>query len=491
MNEHYLPENIENIVLVTVDCLRRDHLEFYGYNNRTMPRLAIEARGGLIVEEAHTNSPFTRSSLPSLFTSSYPLEGSLPYSIRGRPVTIYSLLKERGYNTAGFSADLFLPPVLEYGKGFDHYWTPTLGRSGRSIKDRLVSGVLFRIGRSSLRFFLKYQGLLERATTLPILRDIAYSLTNTVSPYPPAEIPTTKAVEWIRRNKSDPFFLWIHYMDVHNPYLVGGDLRRTGRFSHFLMEQYLTNSSQEEYEKRGRISLKDDTRSFISALREVYDERIGRVDASIGKLIDVIREEGIDKETVFILTSDHGQGFLEHGFYSHGAYFYEEILRVPLLIVPLGGVMGWKRLGGYRSHVDVPPTILSLLGERKEVGYRGKDIIGEPSSGVVYAEALHNQEGRPLSASGQEEVRVTFGVKKESRKYIVQYRGSNVLWEELFDLASDPEEEMDLSEDESHRQELNELRSEVLSHIRLIGFDLEGIERRYKSIIENNSQRRL
>ncbi len=66
MNLHYLPENTENIVLITVDCLRRDHLEFYGYRRRTMPHLVKSVDGGLIIEEAHANSSFTRSSLPSL-----------------------------------------------------------------------------------------------------------------------------------------------------------------------------------------------------------------------------------------------------------------------------------------------------------------------------------------------------------------------------------------------------------------------------------------
>ena len=73
----------------------------------------------------------------------------------------------------------------------------------------------------------------------------------------------------------------------------------------------------------------DKLRRVISTILEIYDRRISRIDANIGKLVDIIRGEGLSKETVLIFTSDHGQGFLEHGFYSHGAYFYEEILRAP------------------------------------------------------------------------------------------------------------------------------------------------------------------
>ncbi len=85
-----------------------------------------------------------------------------------------------------------------------------------------------------------------------------------------------------------------------------------------------------------------------------------------------------------------------------------------------------------------------------------------------------------LVLSDEEEVRATFAVKKDSKKYIAQYHGSNIAWEELFDLARDPEESVDLSGKDDQRQILNELRSEVSSHIRMIGVDLEEIERKHK-----------
>jgi len=483
MYEHYLPENVENILLITVDCLRRDHLELYGYSRRTMPYLTRSIGGGLVVEEAHANSPFTRASLPSLFTSSYPLEGDLFYTIRERPITIYSLLRERGYKTAGFSADLFLPPVLEYGRGFDHYWNPALKGKMGSLVRNFLRKMFFGMGGFLLRFFSGHPGISDGIAAVPILRDLTYSLTDIGSPYPPAEVPTSKAVEWIKRNKDNPFFIWIHYMDVHNPYLVGKDLRDLGKLSYFFMEQYLIHCSQQGYRNRKRVNVNGELRRVISTILEIYDRRISRIDANIGKLVDVIRGEGLGKETVLIFTSDHGQGFLEHGFYSHGAYFYEETLRIPLIIAPLEGVRGWRKLRGYRSHIDIPPTILSLLGERKEADYRGKDMIGDPGSDIVYAEAVHNERGCPVLVFGKtEEVRATFAVKKGSKKYIAQYRGSSILWEELFDLANDPGERIDLSGDENSRQVLDELRSELSSHMRTLGIDPMEIVHRFRSL---------
>ncbi len=147
------------------------------------------------------------------------------------------------------------------------------------------------------------------------------------------------------------------------------------------------------------------------------------------------------------------------------------------------GVRGWRKLRGYRSHIDIPSTILSLLGERKETDYRGKDMIRDPGSDIVYAEAVHNEKGRPvLIFSEAEEMRATFAVKKGSKKYIAQYRGSSILWEELFDLVNDPGERIDLSGDENNRQVLDELRSELSSHMRTLGMGLMEIERRFKSL---------
>ncbi len=156
MDEHYFPENIENILLVTVDCLRRDHLEFYDYSRRTMPYLTKNI-GGLIVEEAHTNSPFTRASLPSLFTSSYPLEGDPFYTIKERPTAIYSLLRKRGFKITGFSTDFFLPPVLEYGRGFDYYWNPVLKGAVSGSLRNFLRKIFFGMGGFLLRFLASIQ----------------------------------------------------------------------------------------------------------------------------------------------------------------------------------------------------------------------------------------------------------------------------------------------------------------------------------------------
>jgi membrane-anchored protein YejM (alkaline phosphatase superfamily) len=149
-----------------------------------------------------------------------------------------------------------------------------------------------------------------------------------------------EAIEWIRRNKSNPFFLWIHYMDVHNPYLVGEDLKRIKKLSYFVREQELVRKSHEAYVKGERVEKGEVYRRMMEEIIKIYDRRITAVGNCIGKLILELRREGLDKGTALILTSDHGQGFLEHGLYSHGPYFYEEFLRVPMILGFLKGEGG-------------------------------------------------------------------------------------------------------------------------------------------------------
>ncbi len=168
---------------------------------------------------------------------------------------------------------------------------------------------------------------------------------------------------------------------------------------------------------------------------------------------------------------------MEHGFYSHEAYFYEEVLRVPLVVGFLGKGSGYTRIKGPRSLIDVPPTISSLLGEPSP-NYRGRSVLssfGYP----VFAETLHNEIGEPVIIDGKE-LRFTFAIRKGDKKYIAQYKWPSLLWEELFDLKRDPAELRDLSKDNSYGDVLEELRGEISSHMRGIGFDPKRTLYRFK-----------
>ncbi len=471
---------IENIILITVDCLRSDHLEFYGYTKRTMPNLVRLAPSGFVVDRAYTNSPFTLGSFPSIFTSSYPLEGDPFYTLEGRPAPIYEVLRSKGYRTAGFNANLYLSLIRDYGRGFDFYWSLTEAGGEVRGKTRSLRETALRIGRSVYRRMGRSPKLVSIVDSLPLLRDVIYSLTSVGVGYARAEEVTRRAVNWIRKHGREPFFLWIHYMDVHNPYFVGEDLRRVRKLSYFIKEQELVRRSHELYSSRGRMSVNRELNEMIIRIRRIYDERIRRVDANIGKLIKVLEEERLTEGTALILTSDHGQGFLEHGFYSHGAYFYEEVLRVPLIVSLLGESSGYERIKGDKSLIDLSPTILALLGESYPP-YRGRGLLDDSDSSIVYSEALHNKKGMPVSSLDESrEARITIAIKKDNMKYIVQFRGSLILYEELYDLERDQHEVKDLSREDEYSSILEEFRRNVFLHMRSIGIDPAKVLHRFR-----------
>ncbi len=471
---------IENIILITIDCLRPDHLELYGYGKRTMPNFVQLTPSGLVVDRAYTNSPFTLGSFPSIFTSSYPLEGDPFYTLKGRPAPIYEVLHSKGYVTAGFNANLYLSLIKDYERGFDFYWSPVKTKGEIHRGPRSYREIVLKIGRSLYRRMEESPRLMDAVGSLPLFRDIAYLLTDAGVGYTRAEEITRRAANWIRDYGKRPFFLWIHYMDVHNPYFVGGDLKRVGKLSYFIKEQELVRKSHELYSSREGLSIDRELDGMLIKMKEVYDERIRRVDANIGKLIKVLEEENLARDTALILTSDHGQGFLEHGFYSHGAYFYEEVLRVPLIISLLGKSSGYERIKNDRSLIDIPPTILALLGESYPF-YRGRSLLDDSNNSIVYSEALHNEKGTPVSSmDDSKEVRITIAIKKDEMKYIVQFRGSEVLYEGLYDLGKDRHESEDLSKEDNYSGTLEEFRKDVATHMRSIGINPERVLYRFK-----------
>jgi hypothetical protein len=468
-----IPEGIENFILLTVDCLRQ--LEFYRYW-KTMPKFAELLKAGFIVN-ASSNAPFTLASFPSIFTSSYPLEGDPLYTFKGRPEPLQSILRRKGYETAGFNANIFLSLISDYGRGFSHYFDPI--REGKISKNSSRK-ILLTFLRKLYRYIENKPNLLDLIGKIPLLSEAAYSLTSIGVLYPKCDKLTLEAIEWIRRNKSNPFFLWIHYMDVHNPYLVGEDLKRIKKLSYFVREQELVRKSHEAYVKGERVEKGEVYRRMMEEIIKIYDRRITAVGNCIGKLILELRREGLDKGTALILTSDHGQGFLEHGLYSHGPYFYEEFLRVPMILGFLKGEGGLERINDNRSSIDIAPTVLSILGEGEGSGYRGRSILEDSRSPAIYSEALYPGKEPPLAiiSGNVEDLRVTISIKKMWKKYIVHISPSGLIKEELYDLMDDPGEEVDICD--SSQASLDDFRSDLLSHMSQVGLDFTKIRDRLR-----------
>lgn len=483
MHERLPFDNIENVILVTVDCLRPDFLKFYGYHRETMPNISKQVGGGIIIREAYTNAPFTLASIPSLMTSSYPLEGDPFYSLHGRPKPIYRLLREKGFKTAGFNSNDLLALIPEYREGFDYYWTPRSienSQKAGEASEFIAKGLSYIYGTLRGDKLFRVMNILGKSS---IVRRVINEILRAAIPYPypSASIITTKAAEWIERNRDEPFFLWIHYMDTHNPYLVDEDLLDLGNPLYSLIEQELIKKSKKYY-KCKKISIDHTLREVKSFILRSYEKRIQRVDKNIGKLIKKINEIGLKNETTLILTSDHGQGFLEHGFYSHLAYFYNEVLKIPLIIATLGEDELIFKEGPF-SLIDVAPTTLSILGERGQIEYRGVDITESDGKNRIFSELVHGTDGEHIYPFKDEDegLMVSFSVIRDGRwKYIAQYDKGGLVREELYDLAFDPKEERNLLENPIFTDILARIRKDHQSHLKEVNFDIKRLYYKYR-----------
>jgi len=301
-----------NLILLTVDCLRADRLSCMGYSKITTPHIDSLARSGLLFKQAITLSSWTPSSFMALFTSSYPLMQKGKLGIPGKLRTIPELVKTGGYNTAGFHSNPWLAAKFGYSRGFD-------------------------IFDDSLQENLEHE------------------------PYGRAETLHYKALNYIKDLAGD-FFLWLHYMDMHEPYLP---VRQSTANEQV---QFLTKLNRRAFAEQQKI-----THDEARILLELYDEKILYLDQEIGRFLAQLDELHIRNSTTFIVTADHGQMFNDHGLFGHGTQLYEELIHVPLIITGPG--IRKQCVKRVVSMIDLAPTILDILGVDAPTTFLGSSLL--------------------------------------------------------------------------------------------------------------------
>jgi len=359
-----------NVVLIVVDDLRADHIGAYGYGLDTTPFLSNLSSRGILYKNAYSCSSRTISASASMQTSRYPFEhgvetgGSIPIRTQGNDQqvrindmpaemsTLAEVLREAGYSTYGFSENPYLKPATGFGRGYVKFETLNSKLPNSSINDRMT----------------------ELETEI--------------------------------RN-STPYFLFIHYMDVHGPSR--------------LTEPWFTKYKQVEPAK-------------IAA----YDSAITSVDSKIKELY---LKFGWDERTVVIFTSDHGEGFKEHGLPGHGNSLYQELVHVPLL-VSIPGVNSTVIVEDDVSHLDVLPTIREVVGLPPDGGDRGISLLRplrqKPQGGRLIISRL-------LRGEDEHNPGIDIGsIIRDKWKYIHTYRRGKTK-EELYNLADDPREKYNLA----------------------------------------------
>ena len=292
-------ETRPNILLITVDTLRADHLSCYGYHLKTSPIIDELARDGVRFENAYSPIPLTGPSHTSLFTSRFPQE-------HGARINGYAVPKDSKW--------LSLPQIL---RRFGY-------RNAAFVSAWPLTSRLTHLDR----WFDRYDEDLSRK----------YQVFNS-SRY--AEDVTPLAVSWLEENRAGPFFLWVHYFDPHSPYNLREDFAEPESSGH-------PNSTREPL-----------NREMANRIKK-YDSEIGYADFHIGKLLARLDKLGVQESTLVVLTSDHGESLGEHGYVGHGRQLTQGIVRIPMIMRYPARLPAGKVIPGNVSLLDATPMILDL-----------------------------------------------------------------------------------------------------------------------------------
>ena len=283
-----------NVILITVDCLRADHLNCYGYERKTMPFIDSLSAQGIKFEKFFATGHNTRSTFPSIFASVYPLELTSWLPLPQDIVLVSEILRQKGVKTAAVHSNPYLSNFYGYNQGWD-YFQDFLENENKHIKQFLVGKKLRNLIRK-MYFGKMRKSIRELYQCIKVLCNLERH------PYELASTITNCALSWLNKNGDSQFFLWIHYMDAHEPYWV--------RIGDNFEQKYSRGLSRFSRISILRENVRGDLRwKTVQRMIDVYDDKLRYIDANLKKLFDFLDEKKLLDNTYIIFTADHGQEF--------------------------------------------------------------------------------------------------------------------------------------------------------------------------------------
>ncbi|MFW9819997.1 MAG: sulfatase-like hydrolase/transferase [Candidatus Thorarchaeota archaeon] len=435
------------VILITIDALRPDHLRSYGYIRNTAPYLDNFAKKGTIFLKAITNGPETPTAFSSLFTSILPfLEGG--YSpLPLQKISFPQLLQENGIYTYSIHSNPNLGRFFNYDRGFDAFLDGVRYKrdSNTYRKFRIKKILIFYIKKIinykdffkfflfRLRGFNKIKSWFRRK--IPFITDFLLPFTPIAynAPY------ISNKLKILLSSIKKPFFIWAHFMDVHSPYNPPTQNVLNFRKKDFNIyeREFLTNKV---YSNLSKIKKTD---QMVEDLKILYDGEVNFVDENLNKILDIVNQR-FKKNCIVIITADHGESFNEHGIFGHQGSVYEEVLKIPLIIVELGKFNNRKNSSNTVQLMDIAPTILDYFGIEIPDTFQGKSLLpflkGErvKRKDVIISEC-YQKNG--LMKRTSNDGNILLAIRKKEWKYIFDEE-KNI--EFLFNLKFDQHEKNNL-----------------------------------------------
>lgn len=419
---------MRDIVLITVDSLRADHVGWHGYDRETTPNLDALAAESRVFSQAFAHACSTRPSFPSILTSSYALQHGGFERVSPDRTTIAEALSRGGYRTAGFHSNLYLSADFGYDRGFDTFYDsrtdPSVTAKARNLVKRHLDsdGVVYQ---TLQRLF----NATEKRTGIEV-----------GSAYVDAAELTDLALDWVEKSADGgPRFLWVHYMDVHHPYVPPADYQRRFR-EEPVADREAVQLRRKMLESPDSLSERD-----RQTLIDLYDAEIAYADAEIDRLLETVRSTW-GGDTVVAFTADHGEEFDEHDGYSHSATFYDEVLHVPLVLS--GGTS--ETVDDLVGLLDLAPTLVDYADVSQPDAFEGASLLSDDRDRTeVIAEWADTD--RAVTAR-------RFAVRSRDWKYVRLDDGT----ERLFDLDADPDEQTNVVD--ARPEVANEFRGRLQAH---------------------------
>jgi len=337
--------NSPNLLVISIDTLRKDHTSFYGYDGIKTPNIDDFLNRSTRFDRAYCSSPWTFPSFSSFLTGFEPSVCGTDHIhyLNENLTTLPEILYEEGYRTECYNNNWSMYPEYGFGRGFDTY----------TEKDTTVYLLPFR----GARFYFHYKRIIRNIQSISGVR-YQYG----------ADFISDKTAAALEKSGDRPFFIWVNFFDPHCPYnpppeFVEGD-----------------ESSFEDLLRRAAPAYNsplDDPGLDTEALIKLYDGEIAHVDEEIGRILRTLDESGHRDDTVVVLLSDHGEAFQEHGRWGHGFDVYPELTDMLLAVRdPFQSGRG-PVSNKYVSHIDIMPTILDMLGLEIPAGIQGISFYNE------------------------------------------------------------------------------------------------------------------
>ena len=422
-----------NIILISIDTLRVDHVSSYGYHRDTTPNLDRLAEEGVRFTNAYSTAAWTPPAHASMLTGLYPsMHQAVDYkSLSPRIPTIAEVLRKNGYQTVGFVNNPAVGAFVGLERGHEAFYEIWKGVTSKNP--------MLRGGHYLYRKFISAIGKMDQGAR-----------------------KTNRLIKnWFKtlRDADKPFYMFVHHIEPHNP------LNPPRPFRNYFHSQIKGDVDQQKVEKMADNPLAFFTDSLKISdaenqmLIDLYDGEIAYVDYIVGDFLNDLRDQKLLDNTLVIVTADHGEHFGEHNLYSHVSSLYEPIVHIPF-IVRYPAAFQPDVTDVPVQYVDIFPTILEMLNIQPPFKAKlpGKSFLQKGSKYAIEMDRplIAEWEGRipeyikdrlKASSSYAEQVaRFTQKfrmIKVEQMKYILWEDGM----EELYELSKDTEEKINLAKD--------------------------------------------